>query len=884
MADKQKRARKQAPNQVWLNAIMSTTRAATDPHGAADYVIYDTGPTKPGAGHVATSMISVNAYLPNDDMRMAFPSTGGGGGNHLQFSQPVTSPMPLLTPLPGSNSLVDMYELQLQSEDSRLVEAISAAMREMVIEQECKFIANGQCHLCGNNSGKLMPVVNFCPEFDASHSLCRQHLQSMHKACWDELGIRPRHDMTGVRRMFRCLMCCRSCPCARCHVDKEREVEHYKQWLLARVRGEPEVIRDEAERGPSPVEFHQVPAAAQHPMEGGIMYSDPVVVENAAEKKRKRDAVATRNYDDHALEAKAQPRDAPRPAPRRQPSPVPADRLPVDSDGKAVSLATRAPKRAAKATRGLPDPNNRRPDEAGEEPSAQTRKPKRKRDMYTSHMPVAEGSGAKSPTRLSETKKTADANSDNEEKQKRHARSEHGRKHKDDDAEGLSNGSRDIQANQNSLYRRKAPTPLSVEKKSTKASQASPSPRPKTSTRAKATTEGRGRKKGSPAVGRKRKSDRVNIAVDKKAQKAGKTSRRGPGRPRTRKIEDDDEHQRASDTTEEEEAEQPADDGDDSEIDTNLDYCEVCSGAGDLVCCDFCPRSFHLKCLKLREEDLPEGDWQCKECKKPSAFSATMAAVVQKATVPAKCHQIIKSMKAHPFAKQFLEPVTDVPNYNTIVRYPMDLKKIEKKLRQDRYMVEEPNNPGKKFNLEAFARDVRLIWSNCKLFNDDGSGIVRAADELSNGFEELYQHRTQRARMDLTLDEEGAQVTAATSFDPNFPPSNILDGEQSSKWMTTGSFPQEVIVQLATTASVSRVKTWTTNAKDVVVEVCSSSTPNKWDKLYDAKLKENDGNMQAESENVTPGDATFIKLKILSGYSDFVAVHRLSVEGSTQRR
>lgn len=30
--------------------------------------------------------------------------------------------------------------------------------------------------------------------------------------------------------------------------------------------------------------------------------------------------------------------------------------------------------------------------------------------------------------------------------------------------------------------------------------------------------------------------------------------------------------------------------------------------------------------------------------------------------------------------------------------------------------------------------------------------------------------------MDLTLEEEGAQVTAATSFDPNFPPGNILDG------------------------------------------------------------------------------------------------------------
>ncbi|TMW68306.1 hypothetical protein Poli38472_005774 [Pythium oligandrum] len=90
--------------------------------------------------------------------------------------------------------------------------------------------------------------------------------------------------------------------------------------------------------------------------------------------------------------------------------------------------------------------------------------------------------------------------------------------------------------------------------------------------------------------------------------------------------------------------------------------------------------------------------------------------------------------------------------------------------------------------------------------------------------------------MDLTLDEEGAQVTAASSYDSNYPPKNILDGEQSTKWMTTGSFPQEVIVQLATTATISRVKTWSTNAKEVLVEICSGPTPNKWERLFEMSM------------------------------------------------
>ncbi|KAF0720846.1 hypothetical protein AaE_010269, partial [Aphanomyces astaci] len=58
---------------------------------------------------------------------------------------------------------------------------------------------------------------------------------------------------------------------------------------------------------------------------------------------------------------------------------------------------------------------------------------------------------------------------------------------------------------------------------------------------------------------------------------------------------------------------------------------------------------------------------------------------------------------------------------------------------------------------------------------------------------------------------EGAQVTSATSFDPKFPPSNVLDGDTGTKWATCGLYPQEIIVQLATTSVISKVKTWTTN-------------------------------------------------------------------------
>ncbi|XP_041658958.1 autoimmune regulator [Cheilinus undulatus] len=59
----------------------------------------------------------------------------------------------------------------------------------------------------------------------------------------------------------------------------------------------------------------------------------------------------------------------------------------------------------------------------------------------------------------------------------------------------------------------------------------------------------------------------------------------------------------------------------DQEVETNSitvhyndDECAVCKDGGELICCDGCPRAFHLTCLHPPLASIPSGRWQCQWC------------------------------------------------------------------------------------------------------------------------------------------------------------------------------------------------------------------------------------------------------------------------------
>ena len=44
--------------------------------------------------------------------------------------------------------------------------------------------------------------------------------------------------------------------------------------------------------------------------------------------------------------------------------------------------------------------------------------------------------------------------------------------------------------------------------------------------------------------------------------------------------------------------------------------CAVCTGGGDLICCDGCDRGYHSNCHNPKIKEIPVGDWFCRDCKR----------------------------------------------------------------------------------------------------------------------------------------------------------------------------------------------------------------------------------------------------------------------------
>nr|XP_020468285.1 E3 ubiquitin-protein ligase TRIM33 isoform X3 [Monopterus albus] len=168
---------------------------------------------------------------------------------------------------------------------------------------------------------------------------------------------------------------------------------------------------------------------------------------------------------------------------------------------------------------------------------------------------------------------------------------------------------------------------------------------------------------------------------------------------------------------------------DGKEDDPNEDWCAVCINGGDLLCCDHCPKVFHMKCHVPTIKIFPKGDFLCTFCRSLTNPEIEYCDDNRKnkgdqALSPEdqrRCERLLLYIFCHELSVGFREPVpSSVPNYYKIIKQPMDLKKVKKKLqlRSSQY-YQSP---------QEFVSNMRLVFKNCAKYNEM-SRIIQVYDE-----------------------------------------------------------------------------------------------------------------------------------------------------------
>ncbi|RHY10959.1 hypothetical protein DYB37_004414 [Aphanomyces astaci] len=111
-------------------------------------------------------------------------------------------------------------------------------------------------------------------------------------------------------------------------------------------------------------------------------------------------------------------------------------------------------------------------------------------------------------------------------------------------------------------------------------------------------------------------------------------------------------------------------------------------------------------------------------------------------------------MVVEPFRERVNWEEWGLYDYLQIVKIPMDMGTVRVKLNKGEY--KKP---------EDFGRDMRLIWENCKLYNQDGSDLWTVADDLTKLFDEKMK--------ELKLDAGGPSSKASSSYASHVIPQDI---------------------------------------------------------------------------------------------------------------
>nr|XP_019954233.1 PREDICTED: uncharacterized protein LOC109636745 isoform X2 [Paralichthys olivaceus] len=165
------------------------------------------------------------------------------------------------------------------------------------------------------------------------------------------------------------------------------------------------------------------------------------------------------------------------------------------------------------------------------------------------------------------------------------------------------------------------------------------------------------------------------------------------------------------------------------------DFCAVCLIGGDLLCCDRCPKVFHLSCHVPSLLTFPTGDWVCSLCRdavqpeveydcenERTSGEHTLTHGLS-ASDQRKCEGLTLLILSNVLSAPFHEPVSPLArHYYQIIKRPMDLSVIRAKLQK--------RNARHYNSADQFVADFYLMFRNCAKFNYPDSEVAQAGRSL----------------------------------------------------------------------------------------------------------------------------------------------------------
>ncbi|XP_014247259.1 E3 ubiquitin-protein ligase TRIM33 isoform X2 [Cimex lectularius] len=168
--------------------------------------------------------------------------------------------------------------------------------------------------------------------------------------------------------------------------------------------------------------------------------------------------------------------------------------------------------------------------------------------------------------------------------------------------------------------------------------------------------------------------------------------------------------------------------------DPNEDWCAVCMDGGELVCCDNCPKVFHINCHIPRLPQIPKETWQCSLCSSLRCLPEAGLKSTGDSLSPEEkkiCQRILLELYCqYDSSIHFREPIPpDHVEYHKAIKNPMSFDQIRNRLEED--------GSSRYTNIKQVIRDIRLVFKNAFHFNPIGSHIYADGMTLEEFLETL---------------------------------------------------------------------------------------------------------------------------------------------------